>query len=86
MKKNKTTAWADGYGIWHCRVDIGYPAPCDAINMSGIRSIALRKIRRAIDARLPQHVAGKYRLRLIVEANELGADNRLYSITLKESE
>lgn len=84
--RNKTTIWADGYGIWHAKVTIGRPAPSDDINIGYIRSTVRRMIRRAIDARQSQSIMGKYRLRLIVEANQLGADNRLYSITFKESE
>jgi hypothetical protein len=83
-KRNTITTYADGFGVWHARVTLGYPAPCDALDGNSLRGAARRAIRRELEARAPRGGLQGYRLRVEVAQNELGADNRLYSITYKE--
>jgi nucleotide-binding universal stress UspA family protein len=80
--RNTITTWANGYGIWHAKVTLGVATPSDTLNSASVRAVARRAIKREIEAR--QHKGSPWPLRIEVVANELGADNRLYSITYAE--
>ena len=82
MARNSVTTWANGYGIWHAKVKLGVATPSDGLNSDSLRATARRAIRRELKER--DAYSGNYRVRIEVVANELGADNRLYSITYAE--
>lgn len=78
------TTWADGFGIWHARVD--FPAPgygpgfLDQ-HIDRIRAKARRAIRREILAREAGPIAP---VRVHVSANDLDSANRMRSLTFAE--
>lgn len=82
VKRNSVKAWLDSSGLWRARVSIGIPAPCDSLSSESLRTLASREIKREIER---ERFKGKpWPLHLEVIENELGNDNRLYSITYAE--
>lgn len=79
--------YADGFGIWHARVEFpspGYgPGYLDA-EWSRIRAKARRAIRREILARAPRGGAPGWVCRVEVVANDLDSLNRMHSVTFAE--
>jgi hypothetical protein len=80
------TTWANGFGIWHCRIDFAYPGlgntgEAERVAANAIRA-AKRKIRREIEE---QENINIKRLSYEVKANEtqLGS-GRLLSLTIAE--
>lgn len=82
MMKNRIETWADGFGNWHARVHLAIATPSDGLDIDSVRRVARRAIRREVEAR--QTVGQGYRFRIVVDKTDLGADNRLYSITFRE--
>lgn len=82
MARNSVATWADGYGRWHARVNLAIATPSDGLNSDSIRGVARRAIKREIELR--QFKGTPWPLRIEVVANDLGADNRLRSITYAE--
>lgn len=80
--KNKVETWADGFGIWHAKVTLAVATPSDTLPIDNIRRVARRAIRREVELR--QKVGHGYRFRIAIDKTNLGADNRLYSLTFKE--
>lgn len=81
MPRNKIVTWADGFGLWYARVELGVKAPSDLLNPASLRTVARRAIRREIQARQAGEVAP---VRVFVYDNELDSMNRMLSITYKE--
>lgn len=78
--------WADGHGIWHCKVASaagwGNTGPRDiGRHIDAIRARARRAIRREIQDRQAAPVGP---VKLVVAANDVAANNVLYSLTFKE--
>jgi len=82
MKRNKVTAWSDGFGNWYARVDLAIATPSDTLNIDNVRRVARGAIRREVQAR--QTVGDGYRFTIGIDKVDLGADNRIYSVTFKE--
>lgn len=82
MARNSVTTWANGYGVWHARVNLAVATPSDGLNSDSLRATARRAIKREIEAR--QFKGTPWPLKIEVVANDLGADNRLRSITYAE--
>lgn len=80
--KNRIETWADGFGNWHAKVHLAIATPSDGLDIYNVRRVARRAIRREVEAR--QTVGQGYRFKIEIDKTDLGADNRLYSITFKE--
>lgn len=84
MKRNKVTTWADGFGRWYARVDLAVATPSDTLPIDSVRRVARRAIRREIELRNHAKYLEGYVTRIEIDKTDLGADNRLYSITFRE--
>lgn len=82
MKRNRVETWSDGFGNWYATVHLAIATPSDTLPIDSVRRVARRAIRREVEAR--QNVGEGYRFRIRVDKTDLGADNRLYSITFRE--
>lgn len=82
--RNTITTWANGYGTWHAKVELGQARPSDLLDIDNIRRVARRAIRREVEAR--NKVGKNYEFRLDIKETDLKADNRIYSVTFKEME
>jgi hypothetical protein len=79
------TSWADGFGIWHCRVDfappgVGNTPEAERIKYNGLDS-AKRRIRKEIVSRESKPIR---RLQYEISDNKIDSLNRMWSITVKE--
>lgn len=82
--RNKVVTWADGFGVWHARVVLAIATPSDTLSYDSVRGTARRAIRREIVARNnPKYLQG-YVAKIVLDKCDLGADNRIYSITFRE--
>ena len=84
MKKNKVETWADGYGVWHAKVTLAIATPSDTLNIDNVRRVARRAIKRELMARQSLESLYGYKTKIGIDKTDLGADNRLYSITFVE--
>ena len=84
MMKNKVVTWADGFGVWHARVELAIATPSDSLNIDNVRRVARRAIKRELMARQSLESLYGYKTKIEVDKTDLGADNRLYSITFVE--
>ncbi len=82
----EVTTWADGFGVWHCKVSFpapGYgPAKMDK-DAHRIRARARKAIRAEVEARAPEGVIPPTTY-VEVAANDLDHMNIMKSITYKE--
>lgn len=85
MSQYKLTSWADGFGIWHCRVDFPSPGVGNSPEAEAMKHRAMdaakRRIRNEITARQNLPVG---RLSYEVTANKIDSLNRMWSITISE--
>lgn len=91
IERNTLTSWADGFGLWHCRVEFGSHGYGNTgfyaleRHWDSIRGTARRAMRREIQSRSALDLIGK-RLRIEVEAQGIHASTNVwYSVTFKES-
>jgi hypothetical protein len=86
MEDYKLNTYADGFGIWHCRITypiaLGNSGEAEAIAGKSMQA-AKRAIRREIVER-SEPVKVK-RLSYKVAANDIASDNRLRSLTIAEA-
>ena len=83
-KRNKVTTWADGYGVWHAKVTLAIATPSDTLKIDNVRRVARRAIKRELEARANRFGLAGYKTKIGIDKTDLGADNRLYSITFVE--
>ena len=84
MKKNKVETWSDGFAVWYARVDLAIATPSDTLNIDNVRRVARRAIKRELEARANRFGLAGYKTKIGIDKTDLGADNRLYSITFVE--
>jgi hypothetical protein len=86
-KGETVTTWANGFGVWHAKVEFPYPGYGDYLDeaIGRIRRKAVRAIRREIIARETTR-RGKPRFRCYVEVadNHQDAQGRFTYITYRE--
>jgi hypothetical protein len=86
MPDYKLSAYANGFGIWHCRITypiaLGNTGEAEAIITKSMRA-AKRAIRREIVERMEP--VKTRRLSYKVAANDTASDNRLRSLTIAEA-
>lgn len=85
MKNYELTSWANGFGIWHCRVDFAPPGMGNTYEAERIKYAGLDAAKRRIRKEITSREAGPIRrLRYEVVANKIDSLNRLWSITVAE--
>ena len=86
MEDYKLNTYADGFGLWHCRIvypiALGNTGQAEAIRHKSMRA-AKRAIRAAIVDRC--NTTRIRRLSYKVAANELDAMNRMHGLTIAEA-
>jgi len=82
--KNRIETWADGFGVWHAKVHLAIATPSDGLNIDNVRRVARRAIKRELMARQSLESLYGYKTKIEIDKTDLGADNRLYSITFVE--
>ena len=82
MMKNKIETWADGFGVWHAKVTLAIVTPSDTLPIDNVRRVARRAIKRELVPR--GECSSDYRVEIQLDKCDLGADNRIYSVTFVE--